>query len=74
MQLGTPILNQTELRKRAMNYILRKICSRPRADVPFSFNEIEKLLNTKRYKKLDQEKRSMTVVEIVNNFESVGSF
>jgi len=24
-------------------------------------------------KKLDQEKRGMTVVEIVNNFESVGS-
>jgi hypothetical protein len=62
VQLGTPILNQTELRKRAMNLHTEGSLFETESSVPFSFNEIEKLLNTKRYKKLDQEKRGMTVV------------
>jgi hypothetical protein len=58
-----------------MNYILRKICSRPRALCHLVLVKLKSCSIPKDIlKKLDQEKRGMTVVEIVNNFESVGSF
>jgi len=57
-----------------MNYILRKICSRPRAVYHLVLMKMKSCSILKDIlKKLDQEKRGMTVVEIVNNFESVGS-
>jgi len=66
--------SDTTLRKRAMNYILRKICSRPRAVYHLVLMKMKNCSIPKDIlEKLDQEKRGMTVVEIVNNFESVGS-
>jgi hypothetical protein len=66
--------SDTTLRKRAMNYILRKICSRPRAVYHLVLMNLKSCSIPKDIlKKLDQEKRGMIVVEIINNFESVGS-
>jgi hypothetical protein len=57
-----------------MNYILRKICSRPKVVYHLVLMKMKSCSIPKDIlEKLDQEKWGMIVVEIINNFESVGS-
>jgi hypothetical protein len=57
-----------------MNYIVGKICSRPRAVHHLDLIKLKSGSIPKDIlKKLDKEKRDMIVVEIINHFESIGS-
>jgi hypothetical protein len=57
-----------------MNYILRKIYWRPKAVYHLVLMNLKSCSIPKEIlEKLEQEKQGMIVVEIINNFESVGS-
>jgi hypothetical protein len=57
-----------------MNYILRKICSIPKVVHHLVLMKWKSCSIPKDIlEKLDQEKWAMIRVEIINNFESVGS-
>jgi hypothetical protein len=56
-----------------MNYILRKICSIPKVVHNLVLMKLKSCSIPKDIlEKLDQEKWAMIIVEIINNFESVG--
>jgi hypothetical protein len=66
--------SDTTLRKRAMNYILRKICSRPKAVYHLGLMKLKSCSIPKDIlQKLDQENGGYECSRNNNNFESVGS-